>query len=46
MQKNSRQSENLSGEVLLRGSISYRCFCFFQHIYYIISIFVFVKLAA
>lgn len=46
MQKNSRQSENLSGEVLLRGSISYRCVCFFQHIYYIISIFVFVKLAA
>ncbi|MEO3219412.1 hypothetical protein ABHC33_11750, partial [Ruminococcus bicirculans (ex Wegman et al. 2014)] len=40
------QSENLSGEVLLRGSLSYRCVCFFQHIYYIISIFVFVKLAA
>jgi len=36
----------LQPQVLLRGSISYRCVCFFQHIYYIISIFVFVKLAA
>ena len=44
--KVTRQSESLSGEVLLRGSLSYRCVCFFQHIYYIISIFVFVKLAA